>query len=57
MIPTAHSELQQSSQPQSLFHNNQRQHEMFKLHHAGVTNYEKQSSNALRPIEQRKKHS
>ena len=39
MIPTAHSDLQQSSQPQSLFHNSQRQHHMFKLHHTGVTNH------------------
>ena len=45
MIPTAHSDLQQSSQPQSLFHNNQRQHETFKLHHTGVTNHVPERNN------------
>ena len=49
MIPTAHSDLQQSSQPQSLFHNNQSQHDTFKLHHTGVTNHVPEWNNHQMP--------
>ena len=45
MIPTAHSDLQRSSQP----HNNQRQHDMFKLHHTGVTNHIPERNNHQMP--------